>query len=71
MATRIETPRSAIPEADLPFHVEQHGIDFIPLEERWARPRDVGAMWAGASVQIEYFIYGAILMTLGSRSPRR
>jgi nucleobase:cation symporter-1, NCS1 family len=54
-----------LPEADQPFHVEQHGVDFIPLSERWAAPRDVGAMWAGASVQIEYFIYGAILMTFG------
>ena len=51
--------------ADLAFHVEQHGIDFIPLTERWARPRDVGGMWAGASIQIEYFIYGAILMSFG------
>ena len=55
----------AMPEGDQPFHVEQHGVDFIPLSERWARPRDVGSMWAGASVQVEYFIYGAILMTFG------
>ncbi|MGH9092724.1 MAG: purine-cytosine permease family protein [Acidimicrobiales bacterium] len=54
-----------LPTADLAFHVEQHGVDFIPLTERWARPRDVGGMWAGASVQVEYFIYGAILMTFG------
>ncbi len=47
------------------FHVEQHGIDFIPESERWASPRDIFGMWAGASVQIEYFIYGAILMTFG------
>jgi purine-cytosine permease-like protein len=47
------------------FHIEQHGIDFIPESERWAKPRDLGGMWAGASVQIEYFIYGAILMTFG------
>jgi len=53
------------PETVEVFHVERHGIDFIPESERWARPRDVGAMWAGASVQIEYFIYGAILMTFG------
>ena len=53
------------PESKEAFHVEQHGIDFIPESERWARPRDVGGMWAGASVQIEYFIYGAILMTFG------
>ncbi len=53
------------PEADEAFHVEQHGIDFIPESERWASPRDIFGMWAGASVQIEYFIYGAILMTFG------
>ena len=47
------------------LHVEQHGIDFIPESERWATPRDIFGMWAGASVQIEYFIYGAILMTFG------
>lgn len=54
-----------LPEDDQPFHVEQHGVDYIPESERWARARDVGAMWAGASVQVEYFIYGAILMTFG------
>ena len=53
------------PEYEVALHVERHGIDFIPESERWATPRDIGAMWAGASVQIEYFIYGAILMTFG------
>ena len=53
------------PDADEVLHVEQHGIDFIPESERWAGPRDIGSMWAGASVQVEYFIYGAILMTFG------
>ena len=48
-----------------PFMVEQHGIDYIPDSERWASPKDIFGMWAGASVQIEYFIYGAILMTFG------
>ena len=41
-----------LPETDQAFHVETHGIDHIPLQERWAKPRDVGLMWAGASVQI-------------------
>jgi purine-cytosine permease-like protein len=53
------------PHADEAFHVEQHGVDFIPESERWATPRDIFTMWAGASVQVEYFIYGAILMTFG------
>ncbi len=62
-ATVGAPPDVALPEADTAFHVEQHGIDFIPTSERWARPRDLFGMWAGASVQIEYFVYGAILMT--------
>ena len=47
------------------FKVEQRGIDYIPDEDRWARPRDLFAMWAGASVQFEYVVYGAVLMTFG------
>ncbi|MGH9303219.1 MAG: purine-cytosine permease family protein [Acidimicrobiales bacterium] len=47
------------------FRVEQRGIDYVPESERWAKPRDLFGMWAGASVNIEYFIYGAILMTFG------
>src|ERR1700689_3807959 len=53
------------PDGEDAFRVEQHGIDFIPLSERWARPRDIFGMWAGASGQVEYFIYCAILMTFG------
>jgi purine-cytosine permease-like protein len=52
------------PQSDEAFHVEQHGVDFIPLSERWARPKDIFSMWAGASIQIEYFIYGCILMSV-------
>jgi len=55
---------SPVPESDQAFRVETHGIDFIPENERWATPRDVGGLWAGASVQVEYFIYGAILLTI-------
>ncbi len=65
MTIAEERPIEALPEEDLAFHVEQHGIDFIPENERWAKPRDLAGMWAGASVQVEYFIYGAILMTFG------
>ena len=53
------------PDVEEAFKIEQHGIDFIPESERWATPKDIFGMWAGASVQIEYFIYGAILMTFG------
>jgi nucleobase:cation symporter-1, NCS1 family len=54
------TDEAAVVEAT--FEVEQHGINFIPIAERWARPRDLFGMWAGASFQIEYFVYGVILI---------
>lgn len=66
MSTQAET----IPtEGELSFHIEAHGTDHIPSSERWARPRDLGAMWAGASVNAEYFVYGAILMSFGFSLP--
>jgi NCS1 family nucleobase:cation symporter-1 len=63
VATTIDTQDGSV--GDEAFHIETHGIDYVPLKERWASPRNVGAMWAGASVQVEYFIYGAILMSFG------
>ena len=50
---------------DQPFHIELHGIDHIPETERWASARNIGALWAGTSVNVEYFIYGALLMGFG------
>ena len=55
---------------DPAFRVEQHGIDFIPESERWATPRNIGAMWAGSAINVEYFIYGALLMGSASASRR-
>lgn len=54
-----------LPPGDQPFHVEMRGIDFVPEAERWARPRDIASMWAGASINVEYFLYGAILLGFG------
>src|SRR5580658_11051542 len=70
MATIAVDEPVDMPESDQAFKVETHGIDHIPESERWATPRNVGGMWAGASVQIEYFIYGAILMTFGFNFPQ-
>ena len=50
---------------DQAFKVETHGIDFIPESERWATPRNIGAMWTGSAINVEYFIYGALLMGFG------
>ncbi len=63
MATTVDPHDGSI--EDQPFHIELHGIDFIPPSERWATPRNIGALWAGTSVNVEYFVYGAILMGFG------
>lgn len=50
---------------DQPFRVEQRGIDYVPETERWATPRNIGALWTGSAINVEYFIYGALLMGFG------
>ena len=50
---------------DQAFRVETHGIDYIPETERWATPRNIGALWTGSAINIEYFVYGALLMGFG------
>jgi NCS1 family nucleobase:cation symporter-1 len=47
------------------FNLERHGIDHIAPANRWATPFDLFGLWAGASVNFEYLIYGAVLMTFG------
>jgi NCS1 family nucleobase:cation symporter-1 len=58
-----------VPLEDQAFHVEQRGIDFVPEAERWATARNIGAMWAGSALNVEYFIYGALLMGFGFSFP--
>jgi NCS1 family nucleobase:cation symporter-1 len=41
---------------------EQRGIDYIPLAERRGRPIDLAWMWAGALFNVEYVVYGALLV---------
>jgi nucleobase:cation symporter-1, NCS1 family len=60
--TTSETSVVYADTADVAFRIEQRGIEFIPPEERWARPRNLFGMWVGALTNFEIFIYGAILM---------
>ena len=63
MATSIDTNDGSFD--DQAFQVERRGIDYVPENERWATPRNIGALWAGTSINVEYFIYGALLMGFG------
>ena len=63
MATGIEIHEGSA--GDEAFRVERRGIDYVPEGERWATPRNIGALWAGSAINVEYFIYGALLMGFG------
>jgi nucleobase:cation symporter-1, NCS1 family len=44
---------------------EQRGIDYIPLSERRGTPIDLFWMWAGALFNVEYVVYGALIISFG------
>ncbi len=46
---------------------ESRGIDYIPLSERRGSPIDLAWMWAGALFNVEYVVYGALIMSFGLR----
>jgi NCS1 family nucleobase:cation symporter-1 len=41
---------------------EARGIDYIPHAERRGKPIDLAWMWAGALFNVEYVVYGALLI---------
>jgi NCS1 family nucleobase:cation symporter-1 len=47
------------------FAIEQHGIDFIPPEERKGGPQDLFWIWLGANVIFVYVIDGALIVGFG------
>lgn len=52
------------PVADEPAF-EVRGIDYIPAAERRGRPIDLLWMWAGALFNVEYVVYGALVISFG------
>src|ERR1700761_8706707 len=55
------------PVADEPTF-EARGIDYIPAAERRGRPVDLLWMWAGALFNVEYRVYGALVVGVGNLS---
>lgn len=41
---------------------ESRGIDYIPLSDRRGKPLDLAWMWAGGLFNVEYVVYGALLV---------
>lgn len=51
------TPRSR-------WRIEPKGIDEIALSESFGRPRDLFWMWAGAVWNVEFVVYGSLLVAI-------
>jgi purine-cytosine permease-like protein len=47
------------------FLVERRGIDHVPDSERPLSARALAGLWAGASFNLEYVVYGALVVGLG------
>jgi NCS1 family nucleobase:cation symporter-1 len=44
---------------------EVRGIEYIPVAERRGKPADLFWMWAGALFNVEYVVYGALIVSFG------
>lgn len=45
--------------------VEQRGIDLVPEDERPMRPVNLFWLWAGAIWNVEFLVYGALIISFG------
>ena len=63
----MTTPVEPIEEHDeyAAFKVEQRGIDLIPEDERPMRPWNLFWLWAGAIWNVEFLVYGGLIMSFG------
>jgi nucleobase:cation symporter-1, NCS1 family len=66
MSTLLDEPRNPPggPVDDEPAF-EARGIEYIPLSERRGGPIDLFWMWAGALFNVEYVVYGALIISFG------
>jgi nucleobase:cation symporter-1, NCS1 family len=59
----LTSPRTTT--ANDAFRIERRGTEIVPLSDRRMSARAIGGLWAGASFNVEYFVYGALLMGFG------
>lgn len=53
------------PETYGAFRLEQRGIELIPQSDRPMKPSNLFWMWAGAIWNIEFLVYGALIVSFG------
>jgi nucleobase:cation symporter-1, NCS1 family len=42
------------------IEIEQRGIEYVPLDQRWGKPASLFWMWTGAVWNVEFVLYGAL-----------
>ncbi len=65
MITEPTDPTAAVEDEYAPFKIEQRGIDLVPDDERPMRPANLFWLWAGAIWNVEFLVYGALIMSFG------
>jgi NCS1 family nucleobase:cation symporter-1 len=61
----VQGESTAIAEDYEAFRVEQRGIDLIPDADRHMRPSGLFWLWAGAIWNVEFLVYGALIISFG------
>ncbi len=61
----LDLDAAPVPEEYEAFRLEQRGIDLIPESDRKMRPSGLFWMWAGATWNVEYLVYGALVLSFG------
>ncbi len=66
MSTDAASTDAVSPEmVNQAFKVEQRGIELIPESERHMRPSGLFWLWAGGTWNVEYLVYGALIVSFG------
>jgi NCS1 family nucleobase:cation symporter-1 len=68
MTDPVVTKGSLATDCDDPyqaFKVEQRGIDLVPESDRKMRPSELFWLWAGAIWNVEFLVYGALIVSFG------
>jgi len=55
----------AVDESYEAFHLEHRGIELIPESNRPMRPSGLFWLWAGAIWNVEFLVYGALIVSFG------
>ena len=64
-AGSLDLDAAPSPEAYQAGKVEQRGIELIPESDRRMRPSGLFWMWAGALWNVEFLVYGALMLYFG------